>query len=108
MTAAEEEEDCLEIGFSGLGGWGRLVGNKRNYTANGAIEGLGDLNTMQTYTCLGDDPLRFGSRMRKADVDIRLHEVQARSSSPYTAFPPLHSLPFHRSRGPPRAGPPER
>ena len=66
--------ECENV-FSGLGGFGKILSNVRNYTFLQALERLGDLTTLELYKYLGsEDPLRFGSRMHKADVDIALHE----------------------------------
>ena len=41
--------NCCEENFSELGGFGRIAGFKRNYTAGDAIEGIGDVNTLNLY-----------------------------------------------------------
>jgi hypothetical protein len=67
--------ECETV-FSGLGGFGKILSMARNYTFGQALESLGDHGTLELYKYLGDDPLHFGSRMHKADIDISLHEDQ--------------------------------
>jgi len=46
--------NCCEIGFSELGGFGRIAAGKRDYTANGALEGVSDINTLLSYAYEGE------------------------------------------------------
>ena len=78
--------DELEKGFSGMGGYGAVVG-RRNFTANGALESLGDLNTLLGYTCVGEDPLRFFKRFQKNEIDMSLHEDQMTEDANLAAHP---------------------
>jgi hypothetical protein len=64
-----------ENAFSGFGGFGKVLSNTRNFTFGQALEAMGDHTTLELYKYLNvADPLRFGSRMHKADIDISLHE----------------------------------
>ena len=71
-----------------IGGFGAVVGT-RNFTANGAIQGLGDVNTLLGYAYMGEDPLRFGSRYRKSEIDMTLHEDQHLDDADLSAHPLL-------------------
>ena len=58
---------CEET-FAELGGFGRVVAGRRNYTANGALGTAGDLNTLELYA--HDDKegrLRYGSKNHRCN-----------------------------------------
>ena len=77
-----------ETTFSGLSGFGKVLVNTRNFTFGQALESFGDHTTLELYKYFGaQDPLRFGSRMHKSDVDISLHEPTGAATTSTAAHP---------------------
>ena len=81
---------CEET-FAELGGFGRVVAGRRNYTVNGALSSAGDLNTIELYAHDPDVPLAFGSKNHKLDFNIEAHEEQARENADMRAHRTLES-----------------
>ena len=77
-----------ETAFSGLSGFGKVLVNTRNFTFGQALESFGDHTTLELYKYFGaQDPLRFGSRMHKSDIDISLHEPTGAATTSTAAHP---------------------
>ena len=78
VCLATSGSDCCETLFSMMAGFGSLSANRRTCTVGQAVAALSDANTLQLYRADPTNPIKFGSRHHKADVDVRKHEDQAK------------------------------
>ena len=65
MCLSRTGSDCCEELFSSLAGCGRLQINRREVTANDALEMIGDLIQLKCYEVDPETPLKLGRKHEK-------------------------------------------
>jgi chorismate mutase len=79
VALSESGSDCCETAFSQISGFGNIAALCRDGSVGGSVNSLSKLNTLQLYKADPKNPMKYGSRSHKADVDVRKHEEQTRA-----------------------------
>jgi hypothetical protein len=81
VALSKSGSDCCETAFSQISGFGNIAALCRDGSVGESINSLSKLNTLQLYKADPKNPMKYGSRGHKADVDVRKHEEQTRDDA---------------------------